>query len=80
MNEIPDSDSAEIVLILKADKPRYDIVKSWRMIHLLPTVSKVVERIVLLRIAQHARLGPTQFGSRCKGGVHDAMSVVFEFS
>ena len=49
------------------------------MIHLLPTISKVVERIVLLRIAAHARLGPTQFGSRRKRGVHDTMSVVFEF-
>jgi len=47
--------------------------------HLLPTIAKVVERIVLRRIAAHVRLGPTQFGSRHKHGVHDAMSVVFEF-
>ena len=79
MNDIPDWHSAEVVLIPKADKPRYDIVKRWRMIHLLPTISKVVERIVLHRIAPHVRLGPTQFGSRRKRGVHDAMSVVFEF-
>jgi len=78
-NDIPDWHSAEVVLIPKADKPRYDIVKSWRMIHLLRTITKVVERIVLLRIAEHVVLGQTQFGSRCKGGVHDAMSVVFEF-
>jgi len=78
-NDIPDWHSAEVVLIPKADKPRYDIVKSWRMIHLLPTVAKVVERIVLLRIAEHVVLGQTQFGSRRKRGVHDAMSVVFEF-
>ena len=78
-NDIRDWHSAEVVLIPKADKPRYDIVKSWRMIHLLPTISKVGERIVLLRIVQHARLGPTQFGSRRKRGVHDAMAVIFEF-
>jgi len=78
-NDIPDWHSAEVVLIPKADKPRYDIVKSWRMIHLLPTIAKVVERIVLLRIAEHVVLGQTQFGSRRKRGVHDAMSVVFEF-
>ena len=78
-NDIWDWHSAEVVLIPKADKPRYDIVKSWRMIHLLPTLSKVVERIILLRIAQHIRLGPTQFGSRRKHGVHDAMAVIFEF-
>jgi len=77
-NDIPDWHSAEVVLIPKADKPRYDIVKSWRMIHLLPTIAKVVERIVLLRIAEHVVLGHTQFGSRRKRGVHDAMSVVFE--
>jgi len=39
----------------------------------------VVERIVLLRIAEHVVLGQTQFGSRRKRGVHDAISVVFEF-
>jgi len=66
MNNIPDWHSAEVVLIPKADKPRYDIVKSWRMIHLLPTIMKVVERIVLMRIAQHVVLGPTQFGPRRK--------------
>jgi len=78
-NDIPDWHSAEVVLIPKADKPRYDIVKSWLMIHVLPTIAKVVERIVLLRIAKHVVLGQTQFGSRRKRGVHDAMSVVFEF-
>jgi len=78
-NDIPDWHSAEVVLIPKADKPRYDIVKSWRMIHLLPTIAKVVERIVVLRIAEHVVLGQTQFGSRRKRGVHDAMSVVYEF-
>ena len=62
-NDIPDWHSAEVVLIPKADKPRYDIVKSWRMIHLLPTIAKVVERIVLLRLAEHVVLGQTQFGS-----------------
>jgi len=78
-NDICDWHSAEVVLIPKADKPRYDIVKSWRMIHLLPTIAKVVERIVLLRIAEYVVLGHTQFGSRRKRGVHEAMSVVFEF-
>ena len=78
-NDIPDWHSTEVVLIPKADKPGYDIVKSWRMIHLLPTIAKGVERIILLRLAGHVVLSRTQFGSRCKRGVHDAMSVVFEF-
>jgi len=65
-NDIPDWHSPEVVLIPKADQPRYDIVRSWCMIHLLPTIGKVVERIVLLRIAEHVVLGQTQLGSRCK--------------
>jgi len=78
MHAVPDWHSAEGVLLLKADKHGYDIVKSWRMIQLLPTIPNVVERIILLHIAQHATLGQTQFGSRCKRGVHDAMSIVLE--
>jgi len=78
-NHIPDWHSAEVVLIPKADKPRYDVVNSWHMIHLLPTIAKVVGRIVLLRITKHVVLGQTQFGSRRKRGVYNAMSVVFEF-
>lgn len=78
-HDIPDWHVGEVVLIPKADKPRYDIVQSWRMIHLLPTVAKVIERIVLLRIASMIELGDTQFGSRKRRGVHDAMAVIYEF-
>jgi len=78
-NDIPDWHCAEVILILKADKPGYDIVKRWCMIHLLPTIATVVERIVLMRIAKHVVLGHTDFRSRRKRCVHDAMSVVFEF-
>jgi len=35
--------------------------------------------MVLIRIAENVVLGVTQFESRCKRGVHNAMSVVFEF-
>jgi len=65
-DDIPDWHSAEVILIPKADKPHYDLVKSWRMIHLLPTIAKMVERIILLRIAEHVVLGQTPFGSRRK--------------
>src|SRR5437588_344292 len=78
-NGIPDWHQAEVVLIPKAGKPRYDLVKSWRMIHLLPAAAKVAERIVLLRLAACLDLGETQFGSRHKRGVHDATAVVLEF-
>jgi len=65
--------------IQKAAKPRYDIVKSWRMIALLPTFGKLLERIVLVRLAVCLELGVTQFGIRRKRGVHDAVATVLEF-
>jgi len=46
---ILDWNVAEVVFIPTADKVRYDIVKSWRMIHLLPTLAKVVDRIIFGR-------------------------------
>src|SRR5437899_10670390 len=78
-NGIPDWHQAAVVMIPKAGKPRYDLVKSWRMIHLLPAAAKVAERIVMLRLAACLDLGETQFGSRRKRGVHDATAVVLEF-
>ena len=79
MNDHPDFHVGEVVLIHKAAKPRYDIVKSWRMIALLPTFSKLLERIVLVRLAACLELGETQFGSRRKRGVDDAVATVLEF-
>jgi len=69
----------EVILIRKANKPRYDVVKGWRMIHLLPVLAKVVERMVLLEVARHVELEDTQFGSRRKRGTHDACAVIYEF-
>ena len=70
---------AETVLIKKGDKERYDVVKSWRMIHLLPTLSKVVDRIVLHKLAKTVRLEETQYGSRKNRSTHDAMKQILEF-
>ena len=70
---------AETVLIRKGDKERYDVVKSWRMIHLLPTVSKVVDRIILNKLAKTVRLEETQYGSRKNRSTHDAMKQILEF-
>jgi len=69
----------EVILIRKANKPGYDVVKGWRMIHLLPVMSKIMERMVLVGIAEHIELEDTQFGCRRKRGVHDAMAVIYEF-
>jgi len=79
VHDIEDWHDTEVVLIPKADKPRYDVVKSWRMIHLLPTLAKVAERIVMMRLVKLLDLEDTQFGSRPGRGVHDAMALVYEF-
>ena len=70
---------AETILIRKGDKDRYDVVKSWRMIHLLPTLSKVVDRIILCKLAKTVRLEETQYGSRKNRSTHDAMKQILEF-
>jgi len=71
--------SGEVLLIRKANKPRYDVVKGWRMIHLLPVMSKIMKRMILFGIADHVELEDTQFGSRQKRGTHDAMAIIYEF-
>lgn len=78
-HDIEDWHSAEVVLIPKANKLRYNIVKSWRMIHLLLTIAKVVERIILLQLSAVVDLEPTQFRSWRRRGFHDALSIVYGF-
>jgi len=79
INDHLDCHVGKVVLVQKASKPQYDVVKSWRMIALLPTFSKLLERIVLVRLAGYLELGDTQFGSRKKRGVPDALATVLEF-
>ena len=74
-----DWDQGDVVLMRKADKPRYDVVKGWRMIHLLPVLAKVSERMVLLEVAKHVELESTQFGSRRGRGTHDVCGAIYEF-
>jgi len=52
------------VLIKKGDKDRYDVAKSWRMIHLLPCMAKVTERVILAKLANTVTLLESQLGSR----------------
>ena len=54
-------------------------MKSWRMIYLLPTMSKVVDRIILLKLAKTVRLEETQYRSRKNRSTHDAMKQILEF-
>ena len=71
---------ATMVPIPKANKPNYTHPKSGRSIHLLNTVSKILERIVLRRLQDTDKdshpdppMGPSQFGSRIGMGTSDAM-------
>src|SRR5207302_8154978 len=76
---IRDWHDAECVLIAKASKPRYDVAKAWRMIHLLPVMAKVAERVMLGRIEKELRLEGTQYGSRKRRSCQDAVGQIAEF-
>jgi len=70
---------AETVLIKKGDKEIYNVVKSWRMIHLLPVLAKVVERIILDKMTKCVDLEETQYGSKRKRSTHNAFKQIAEF-
>ena len=73
-----------MVPIPKAKKKSYTTPKSWRAIHLLRVVSKLLERIVLRRLQdaegeEGGELGMTQYGSRRNRGTTDAMTVLMRW-
>jgi len=49
------------------------------MIDLLPTMSKVVDRIILSKLAKTVKLEETQYGSRTNRATHNAMKQILEF-
>ena len=74
----------EVVPIPKAKKKTYTTPKSWRAIHLLRVVSKILERVVLRRLQDaedkgDGKLGTTQFGSRRNRGTTDAMTALMRW-
>ena len=71
---------AETVLIKKGDKRRYDVVKSWRMTHLLPVMAKIAERVVLGKLTRTMDLEETQYGSRKNRSTHDMFKQILEFT
>ena len=76
LNGNEDWPTSEVVLIQIANKPSYDVVKVWRMIHLVPVLAKVTERMVLIELAKHIELEETQFGSKCRKGIHDTLAKI----
>ena len=74
---------ADVGPIPKAKKSTYTgtTPKSWRAIHLLRVVSKLLERIVLRRLQDRegeegGELGKSQFGSRRNRGTTDALTAL----
>ena len=74
-----DRHKSSCVLSKKEDKDRYDVAKSWRMIHLLPCMAKVTERVILARLANTVTLEDSQFGLRKRRSISDAMNVILDF-
>ena len=75
---------ADVVPIPKAKKATYTTPKSWRAIHLLRVISKLLERIVLRRLQdgegeEGGELGKSQFGSRRNRGTTDAMTTLLRW-
>ena len=79
-NGCPQWQCARTVLMTKVDKQSYDVAKSWRMVHLLPTMAKVIDRMMLIQISKEMKLGPTQFGSRKGHSCHDSFKITREFA
>lgn len=69
----------ETGLIKKGNKESYDVVKSWRMIHLLATLLKVVDKIVLNKLTKAVSLEETENRSRKNGSTHEAIKQIREF-
>ena len=70
---------AMTILIPKAGKITYNSAKSWRMIHLLSVISKVIDRIILHKMTECIELGPTQFGSRKRMSCQDCVKICKDF-
>jgi len=70
---------AQTGLIKKDDKETYDVVKLSRMIDVLPTIVKVVERIIQKKITDCVELEETQYSSRKNRWTQDEYKQVSSF-
>jgi len=77
-HDIIDWHTGQVLLIPKANKPDYAVVKTWWMIHLLPILAKTAERVMLGRISDDVELDATQFGSQRRKGVHDCIALAYK--
>jgi len=76
-DDVQDWHKPETVMIKKGDKEIYDIVKSSRIIHLLPVMAKAVERVILSKMVKELDLEDTQYGSWKNRSTHDIFKHIY---
>lgn len=74
--------TAKIVALRKPGKPNYTLPKAYRPISLLPTISKILEKIVARRLSflaeTYSLLPANHFGGRPKRSSEQAVDVIVE--
>jgi len=77
---IPDSwKTSTTILIRKAKKDSYKQAKSWRPIQLQSILSKILERVIVAKLADLRLLSPRMFGGRKSNGTRDAIQALNDF-
>jgi len=77
---IPDSwKTSTTILIRKAKKDSYRHAKSWRPIQLQSILSKILERVIVAKLADLRLLSPRMFGGRKSNGTTDAIQALNDF-
>jgi len=71
--------TSDTILIPKARKESYTDAKSWRPIQLQSILAKVLERVIVARLARLDLLAPNMFGGRKKSGTTDAIQALDDF-
>jgi len=71
--------TSDTILIPKARKETYTNAKSWRPIQLQLILAKVLERVIVARLATLNLLTNNMFGGRKKSGTTDAIQALDDF-
>jgi len=71
--------NSDTILIPKARKESYTVAKSWRPIQLQSILAKILERVIVARLAKLDLLTPNMFGGRKKSGTTDAIQTLDDF-
>jgi len=71
--------TSDTILIPKARTESYTDAKSWRPIQLQSILAKVLERVIVARLAKLDLLAPKMFGGRKRSGTTDAIQALDDF-